>query len=82
MALIKVLCCGIKSLFKLALVFILVLAAMWAFGVVSAAVDGGGSPANPITVAELRLRQSFGDRNSLSRHGYKTYVNLIKERMR
>ncbi|MBQ8124501.1 MAG: hypothetical protein IJ173_01310 [Kiritimatiellae bacterium] len=82
MALLKGLWWVVKSTFKLALVFILVLGAMWAFGFVSAAIDGGASPANPVTIAELRLRQNLSDRNSLTRHGYKTYVDLVAKAMK
>ena len=46
MTLIKGLCWVVGSKFKPALAFIFVLGAMWVFGFVSAAVDGGLSPAN------------------------------------
>ena len=82
MALIKGLCWMIKSMLKLAVIFILVLCAMWVFGFVSAAIDGGNSPANPVSIAELRLRQNLGDRNSFTRHGYKTYVDIIVKTMK
>lgn len=82
MSLLNGLCWMITSIFKLVLVFVLVLVAMWMFGFISAAVDGGASPANTVTITELRLRQNLGDRNSFTRHGYKTYVDIIVKTMK
>ena len=74
---------GVMSLIKLVLkalaIFMLVFGGMWVFGFISAVVDGGSNPGNPITLAELRLRQNLSDHNSIIRHGYKTYVNIISE---
>ena len=59
--------------------FLLVLGGTWAFGFISAVVDGGSNPGNPITLVELRVRQNLSDHNSIIRHGYKTYVNIVSE---
>ena len=71
---------GIVTIVKYAVgVFILVFGGMWAFGFISAALDGGSNPCNLLTLAELRLRQNLEYHNSIIRHGYKTYVNIVSE---
>ena len=56
---------------------ILAFVSAWGYGFISAVLDGGSNPATLVKITELRVRQELGSRNSISRHGYKTYVDIV-----
>ena len=68
---------GDNEMKKIIIYTVLAFVSVWGYGFISAVLDGGSDPANLIKIAELRVRQELGSHNSISRHGYKTYVDLV-----